>query len=226
MPTIPDYDSPIITPSTDLEAFADDPALDAETALLLAARYRLRKYMIKDMKSTDINIEHDEFAHPIAGRAGILIVSDGVTPGPEHGGGGTTVVEQFGLICTVIYRTTDIPRDRWSDLFSDVDHYLAFNVTLNQQIARLRALIDFDYDLINHATNILAANGDAKQGFEHPFIWTHQDKRPRSIDPEVFSASNRSSAKTEKSAGIGKSVYFGRCQRYTVRENFKTVAEV
>ncbi len=222
MPDISDQAAPLITPDDDLLEFNNELLLDAETALLLAVRARLRRYLTVDVLPKDIHIELDEMAHPATGPVGIIITPDGTSPGNDHLGDGGYVHEVFGVAITVIMRSAHVPKDRWKHLLVNTDHYLAYNITLNQHVRRIRALIDFDYDTINHAADLLAANGDTRQGNFHPLVWKSQDRRPRTIAPEAFSASNHARMSAEGSTAIGKTVYFGDSARYTVRQNFTT----
>ena len=227
MPTIPTQDSPIITPATDLTSFSADPAaLDEETALLLAVRDRLRKYLVLDVDSSDIHVELDEMAHQIKGYKGLIIASDGGQPGSDHMPGGTTVHEVLGVFVSVVVRTTHLPRDRKWRMIADVDRFLVFNATINQQIRRVRDLIDYDQDLRNLANDYLASNGRTGNPIVTPLVWVSQDKRPRAVGPELFSASKRSDQKSESSVGLVKTIYFGHANCYSVRENFKDISQI
>ena len=204
---------PITIPEhTDLITDADLLSLDwldEETALLLAVRERLRKYVPSVAK--DIQIERDALAHPITGHVAFIVRPGGSRAGDHNNETAVHVV--YGVIIDVVIRSTHIPRDRERDIMLDSGKFAGHSRSQNRYLASIRTLVNQDYDVMNHASEILVAGGDTRQGFQNPLWWRMDDPSPKMVTPDFFAS------RGNDDAAIIRSAHFDGCDRITAREN-------
>lgn len=181
-----------------------------EKCLLLAVRNRLRS--VCEYSDQECDVEFDEQVPAIAGERYIIVTTEGITRGPHQDKSGTVRDLLFAVGVTVIKRTRNVPRDRTRDVFVN-------NLgSLDAEIEAITTAIDWKYDVINAASQLLVTEGLLTQeqlddhpglGFHHPLVFSGVDAKPRMVSPEVFAGHTVSN----QAAGMARTVHFGAARR-------------
>jgi hypothetical protein len=114
----------------------------------------------------------------------VAVLPGGVNAGTYQGARGYLLDLVYGVDVAVYFRIRAVPRDRRRDVF------LSHTQNLTDEIERIIGKLDRDYDLLNAANVLLAADGEA-QGFCEPLRFSRVDGRPRLAGPDVFAAGGK-----------------------------------
>ena len=172
-----------------------------EKCLLLAVRNRLRT--VCKYSDQACEVEFDELAPGTVGAQYVIVAPNGFRRGPHQDRSGTVRDYVYSVAVTVVKRIRHVPRDRMRDVFLN-------NLgSMDDEIAKICAAIDWTYEVATAATALLVAADDKAQGFVHPLVFTHVDARPRLVNPDIFAATG------QQAAGMARTVYFDTARRIT-----------
>lgn len=180
--------------------------LGSEKNLLLAVRNRLRND--GGYQDNQCEIEHDEAAQPTTGDTYAVVMPAGFTPGPRHRTSGGIRDLVFAVDVMVIKRISHVPRDRTREM------YLGNLSSLAVEIEKIIDLIDFRYEVINDANELLLADNQAgaSYGFYEPLRFAGVERRPRIIGGEMFSET-----KNVTRVGLARTIAFSGARRTTIK---------
>jgi hypothetical protein len=170
-----------------------------EKCLLLAVRDHLRETCSYEAGSCEI--EFDEIAPGTVGETYVVVQAGGYRRGPHQDKSGTVRDYVYAVDVTVVKRVRHVPRDRLRDVF------LNNLESLDAELDKIAAAIDWQYGVTSRANDLLDASGDTAQGFHHPLVFQSVDSRPRLVGPEVFAATGRTPA------GMARTIHFDAARR-------------
>lgn len=175
----------------------------AEKNLLVAVRNALRT----DHKwsERECEIELDEMAPATVGDLYVAVLPGGWRPGPRHNTSGGVNDLVYGVDVLVVKRVRSQPRDRMRDVFL---HNLD---SLDRQLDDVHESIDWSYEVMNAANELIAAETGSAYGFSEPLRFAAMEKRPRPAPAELFG-----SAQTTP-AGLMRAISFGGARRLSYK---------
>lgn len=171
-----------------------------EKCLLIAVRDRLQE--VCGYTDQQCEIEFDELAPATVGELYVVVQTEGYQRGPHQDKSGTVRDMVFNVGVTAIQRARNVPRDRSRNVFLSNLH------NLNAELEKIAAAIDWKYEVVNAANELLLGEGDEHQGFHHPLVWVSVDAKPRLVGPDVFAA-----VPGKQAAGMARTVHFGAARR-------------
>ncbi len=179
----------------------------AEKNLMLATRncLRLPQPTGGGYAETECDVEFDEMTPATVGQIYLAVLPGGWRPGPHHNKSGGVNDLIYSLNVAVIRRIGNVPSDRRRDVFLNNLN------TLDDDIDRVFAVVDWKYDLMNAANSLIAAETGSREGFIEPLRLVGEVSRPRLVGAEVFGG------KDDSDAGMLRVVPFGGARRITTK---------
>ncbi len=163
-----------------------DTKITSQAALLRAVRDRIRGQL--DYKSEAAKIERDHRVPFGADSVFIAVQSGGESPAPTNDTNPTSKDRYFGVKVSVVMRVAEIARDR-RDSLDDAgrdDIYESYSQSIRRRLMAIDELIDFNYDLMANANQVLSDNGDSDQGFIEPLRFRKMDDDAREADASLY----------------------------------------
>lgn len=173
--------------------------IDAETALLVAVRDRLRTELTLDAGECDVEL--DDEVPAIAGDRYVAVVPGGMVPGPRHNTSGGVWDMRLACRVTVFHRMRDVPRDRRRSVF------LQRVSGINAELSGIISQVDFSYALLNAATVLLEGQADGGKFFE-PLKFAMTDERPVPVFRDAFDAAGNTVTGADPVVAIKRGVRF------------------
>lgn len=185
--------------------------IDEETALLIATVTRLRAEITElNVHNCTVEDNDDILADITNARCGCIVVGRGWRSIQDHASGNVSALQYAqSIFCWI--RVPEVPRDRRRNQLVDIN---LSRKTLNLFVARVNSVVDWNLQLINDASALLADNGDEQQGFQHPFELIATDPNIRHLDNDFFSST---SAGSDHIFGLGRSLNYDNAWRKRVR---------
>lgn len=178
--------------------------LTSEKNLLLAVRNRLRTQLT--LTDLECVVDCDEEAASVAGHKLLIVMPNGVRPGPRHETSGGVHDLIVGVSVLVIQRSAHIARDRQREVF------IGNLGELSSLIDAVHAAIDFNYDLLTAANTLISTETSSTEGFFEPLRFSGLDPRPRPAMAEMFAA-----VPSRQQAGLMRAIHFHGARRMKTR---------
>jgi len=179
----------------------------SEIAVLEAVLWKLK--ITTGLDENHIDIVPTPQTIPTLSRAEhILISPNGWSPrGNPHNTSGGVRSETIGVAVTVINNLGAIPEDRkWKYLF----RYQA----MSKMIAQVMVALDWQYDVLTKADEILLEATGSTEGFQKCLVWQNIDPTPGMIGPEFWGAASK--ARSPQHAGVSRTIRFSSMERTQV----------
>lgn len=171
-----------------------------ETSLLLAVRDQIR---LQGFGERECDVEQDEITPATVGQKYLIVMPGGYSPGPRHRSSGGVNDVYYSVSIAIIKRITNVPKDRRRDIFLN-------NLgSMNDEVDKIFAAVDFSYDVLQAANAIILAKTASAETFTEPLRFTGIDPKPRPAPADLFSATG------ETAAGLVRSIHFGYARRVT-----------
>ena len=176
----------------------------SEKHLLLAVRNMIRSKCSYSDK--ECAIELDEMAPATVGQIYIAVTPGGCRTGQRHMTSGGVHDLVWNVNAFVIKRIRNVPRDRLRDTFLE-------NIgSLDEDIDKIIEAVDWQYDVINTATDSLADEG-LEPGFIEPLKFIGLDDKPRLANPDLFAGATQNAGSVP--CGMVRAIRFGGARRIT-----------
>lgn len=177
----------------------------AEKCLLLAIRNQLRAAPAS-FANSECEVEFDEMSPGTVSGTYLAVMPGGWVAGPRHKSSGLVNDLVYGADILVVKRIAHVPRDRRRDVFlKNLD-------SLDAEIDKVYAAIDFNYSLLAAANLLIKNETTSTEGFTEPLKFVGVDRRPRLAPAELFAAKPG-----EQAAGLIRVVSFHGARRITSR---------
>lgn len=173
--------------------------LDEETALQLAVVDRLVDRLPWTNEKT-VRADVDEIVPATIGDHCVLVLNDGAAPTGSHSTSGGSYEVTFSIRIVIVQRLAQIPRDRLGQVLTT--KFLATQWSINAKFWQCVQALDFNYDVIQAANQLLHEHGDKQivlsggeyhDGFIEPLRLETADPRPQSVDSAIFAGAPRES---------------------------------
>lgn len=147
--------------------------------------------------------EPDENVDAIAGDEHIIVIPNGITPGPRHNTSGGVWDLIFAARVVLFQKIANIPRDRRDNVF--LNRLNGMDVRLGE----IAELFDFSNPFLTNATT--AANNDVR--FIEPLKFQSMDARPIMVNFEPYDAVNFPNPNTSNTIlAMKRGINFGGCR--------------
>lgn len=176
----------------------------SEKFLLLAVRDKIRSAC--GYRESECNVELDEMAPATVGQLYVAVMPGGCSPTGRHNTSGGVRDITWRVNAMLVKRIREVPRDRLRNVFiENLD-------CLDEEIDKVIEAVDWDYGVINAASDALDAVNPAGR-FLEPLKFTSLDDKPRMADPEIFAGAPARSGNIH--AGMVRTIRFSGARRIT-----------
>lgn len=142
----------------------------SESALLRAVVLRIRAE--GTFENHQVEVELDEEAPATSGDVFVMVVSGGITPGPNHDKRTGGVIDKlYAVNVAIAMRATKKPRDRRRELLTGFRGVTELDVSMEKYMLAVEAQIEFDYATINAANTLITAETSSTEGFIEPLVF-------------------------------------------------------